>query len=379
MVPSDSATIAPQRPAEFEGLAIVDCDVHPYAPWHVASYLPARWRTYLEKYGNRGIPPVHSLLPGVRAFASRLDTMPPCGRPGADPDFTRGQLLDAYGIDVAILTEVQLFAGNRPAEFERELARATNDVLHEIWLESDPRWLASIKVAADQPETAAAEIARARELSDRFVQVMPEAQHDRPLGHPRFWPIFEAAADLDLPVAIHASVSKQRPASALGEPGTYYELRTGSADLYGQPLAASLIFEGVLDRFPDLKVVFIELDWTWVVPLAWRMDQAYRQLRDEVGHLELKPSEYLRRNFWFSTQPALEPEHPEQFHEMWAQWERAGLADRLMFATDYPHWDMDSPFETIPLTLPRELKRKILSENAEALYGIDVGAKARQP
>src|SRR5262249_54026452 len=69
-------------------------------------------------------------------------------------------------------------------------------------------------------------------------------------------------------------------------------------------------------------------------------------------------------HFWFSSQPALDPELPEQLPEAYAQWERAGFGERLMFATDYPHWDMDSPFESVPLTMPRETKRKILAGRA---------------
>jgi predicted TIM-barrel fold metal-dependent hydrolase len=91
-------------------------------------------------------------------------------------------------------------------------------------------------------------------------------------------------------------------------------------------------------------------------------------LREEIAHLERKPSEYVRDHFWFSTQPGVETELPEQFYELYAQWERAGLAGRLMFSSDYPHWDMDSPFEAVPRGLSREVKERILYSNAAEFY-----------
>jgi predicted TIM-barrel fold metal-dependent hydrolase len=243
---------------------------------------------------------------------------------------------------------------------------------NEEWLESDPRWLSSINVARVDPTWSAKEIVRCREKSDRFVQVIMQACGERPAGNPLHWPIYEAAAALDIPVAFHiASPPKQVLTTGVGASSFYFELRT-ALDILGQSIVSSLIFEGVFDRWPNLRVALIEMDWSWVVPFAWRLDSSWRVLRDEVPDLQLKPSEYLRRHFWFSTQPALETERHDQLATVYSQLEREGFGDRLMFATDYPHWDMDSPFETTPRGLTRELKRKILAANAAELYRLDI-------
>ena len=57
-------------------------------------------------------------------------------------------------------------------------------------------------------------------------------------------------------------------------------------------------------------------------------------MRSEVPNLRLKPSEYLRRNLWYTTQPIEEPEHPQHLraHFDWIGW------DRMVYASDYPHW-----------------------------------------
>ena len=86
--------------------------------------------------------------------------------------------------------------------------------------------------------------------------------------------------------------------------------------------------------------------------------------------LERKPSEYLRDRVWYTTQPMEEPERPQWYPAMYRQMERAGLGNRLMFSTDYPHWDFDSPTHALPRSLDQDARRRILAENASALYGI---------
>ena len=64
--------------------------------------------------------------------------------------------------------------------------------------------------------------------------------------------------------------------------------------------------------------------------------------------------------------PIEEPTDPQ--HLLYAI-EQAQLEDRLLFATDYPHWDFDSPTQALPRAMPKEMRRAILAENALALYG----------
>ena len=85
--------------------------------------------------------------------------------------------------------------------------------------------------------------------------------------------------------------------------------------------------------------------------------------------LQRAPSEYVREHFWFTTQPIEEPEKLQWLPEVL---ERSGVGDRLMFSSDYPHWDFDSPLEAIPETLPETTRRKLFYQNACRLYGLTV-------
>jgi predicted TIM-barrel fold metal-dependent hydrolase len=356
----------------FEGLTIVDCDTHNMPGERLLEYMPEKQRQYLSLVGLRTIPTEAAVRTPVRPMSNRLDSFPPSGGPpGSDPEFAREQLLDEYGISAAVVNNISLGSGNIPTELELSMVRAINDYNQE-WIEADPRWLISISTSVIDPAWNVEEVLRCRGTSDRYIQILMDPHRERPAGNAVNWPVYELAAELDIPVAFHVSGwPKHRLMAGVGATTYYTETRT-VLDTLAQPLVASLIFEGVFDRWPSLKVALIEMDWTWVVPMAWRLDASWKVLRDEVPNLKRRPSEYLRENFWFSTQPGIEPEHPHQAYEAFEQFERAGFGDKLMFATDYPHWDMDSPFDATPRRLTHEVKQRILSGNAAALYRLDL-------
>ena len=86
-----------------------------------------------------------------------------------------------------------------------------------------------------------------------------------------------------------------------------------------------------------------------------------------MPHLKRAPSEYIKKHFWVTTQPMEETEKPEHLLDVmdWIGW------DRIMFASDYPHWDFDDPFVALPPTLPTAAAAQIYSGNARALYRLD--------
>jgi predicted TIM-barrel fold metal-dependent hydrolase len=357
--------------------ATIDADVHNYAmPEQLLPFLPERWRRYVETFGLRTSD--DDGLIRARATASRTDSWPPSGvYPGGDEPFARAQLLDAYDIDFAVLnnmggTSASYVGGSQPRELSAALQRANNEWTAEHWLDADPRWLSAISLAFEEADGAVAEITRCRESSDRWVQALVADRTHLPIGHERYWPIYEALAHYDIPLAIHPGGNGMNRITGAGWPSYYYE------DHVGYPQAAfshvaSLICERVFDRWPTLKVVLVEGGWSWVVPFAWRMDASWRVLREEIPDLERKPSEYMRDHLWCTTQPIEEPERPEWFVDVFDQCARFGLADHLMFSTDYPHWDFDSPKRAVPPRLADDARRALLHGNAAALYGLGAG------
>jgi uncharacterized protein len=352
---------------------LIDADVHTRLPSNatLAKYLSPRWRRYYEQFGLRA-PHLAAHLLRPRAAACREDSWPPAGGPpGSDPEFFREQLLDRWGISYALVNPLDVIRfAEEPAEYSAALTSALNDWALEEWLEPDDRLYGSICCAFEDGDLAAAEIERLGG-HPRFKQILLNARTREPLGARRYWKLYEAAEAYDLPIAVHVGGLARNTITGAGWPSTYYEDHSGYPQAFHAHIT-SMVAEGVFERFPGLKLILEEGGFAWVPPLMWRFDRAWEQLRDEIPGVTQPPSHYIRKHFWFTTQPIEEPEHPEQFTQIL---EQLGMDDRIMFSSDYPHWDFDAPNQALPRTLTSEQRRAIRYANAAALYGFDgVGA-----
>ena len=366
---------APDRTGEAR-IPVVDVDVHPtvvVSDSSIRERLSKRWLDHLDLIGLRDTSTEARIVP-QRQFTHRLDAIDPSGRPGVIPDFTRRQLIDTFDMSGVVLgdaTALNLSKGNTnfPAQFGVELIRAFNDVHRDLWLADDPRFYSSINVLIEDPAEAVREITRCKEgpRGDKFVQVLIEPRSEYPIGHPKYWPILEACQHYGLPLGFHTSPGRRMTAN--GTVNYYFEWHTGFP-LRNYTLAASLIFEGAFDEFPGLKIALIEQAWSWAIPFAWRLDKSWELLRAEVPHLQRRPSEYLTEHFWFATQPMEEPENLEEFGPLLEMFHDLFGTGHMMFSSDYPHWDSDSPYESVPNHLPEDVRRRILGENASELYRI---------
>lgn len=371
------------RPStEDVGFTLIDCDVHPHFPAGLNSLTPYLDKAWIRRLGlhqrgawTTGIANAGGFeIPANSVYNSpegglRLDVMPSDGTPPAStPKLVIDQLLDPLGIDRAVLLPGNVFGlGAAPnADVANVLARATNDWLDDVWLQSDERFRAAIVVAPQDPVASAAEI---RRMAGRpgVVQVIIPSNR-KSLGDPHFNPIYDAAQECGLPIAVHPtgveSIYVNAPQIGGDPPWYYIEFHT-LLTLPQQASAVSLIAHGTFERFPDLHVVFTEVGVAWLLEAMWRMDKNWKGLRDEVPWVKRLPSEYMRDHFRFTTQPFIEPrrkEHLAQFIEMID-------GDRLLlFSTDFPHWDGDDPRWTLD-RLAQPTRDRLAVHNAVELYG----------
>lgn len=343
-------------------MSLVDTDVHERAELgELLPYLPSVWHKYITDYGwtpDRFLPYSQPTAGGL----DRADAKPNGDRPGgSDLGLVRRQLLDEYGIEQAILTGWLNASSMQEGwtEFKTALMSAYNDWEVDNWVERDDRLYGSIHVNAWDAEGAAREIERMAE-HPKIVQVMLYSG-DQAFGAPRYHPIFEAAQRHGLVVGIHHS---ENSPTALGRHRYFAEWHTLVPQVF-MSQAVSLIFNGVFDRFPELRVILIEGGFSYVPHLMWHADQQYRELRHEVPWVRRLPSRIIREQIRFSTQP-IEEFTSDQLTTLIGQMESDEL---VCFSTDYPHWDFDSPRDALPRGLPDTLARKIFGDNARAIYG----------
>lgn len=348
-------------------LRIIDCDIHPALAraQDLDPFLSARWRQHLLEYGKgtRGIYAARGNYPRFMPNTARRDAWPAHGGPpGSDVDFIRTQHLDPHDVEFGILEPLLEAGSPRNVDLQTALCTAFNDWQLATFTDVEPRLRSSILVPQDDGAAAVAEIER-RAGDGRFAQIQLSSRTPEPLGKRRYWPIFEAAERSGLPIGLHVGGPSASAPSASGWPSFYVEEHQILS--HSMPTqAASLILEGVFDRFPKLKVVMIEGGFAWVPTLGWRLDAAVAKMRSEVPDLKLKPSEYMKRNLWFATQPVEEPERPRHLRDVF-EW--IGF-DRMIYASDYPHWDYDDPNLAIRLGLSEAERHAIFRGNAEGVY-----------
>ena len=358
----------PALPTSDTRLKVIDCDIHPNLanPRALDPYLSANWREHYQTYGSFLREPFlgSSTFPKATPALARLDAWPSNGGlPGSDLEFMRSQHLDPLGIEFGIL---QLLGPNgqdqRNTAFGVALAQAANEWQVAEWTDREPRLKASIMVACEDPASAAAEIRRRAAQKD-FVQVLMTSRTRELLGQRKYWPIYEAVSEAGIPLAIHVGGVSGFPSTGGGWQSFYFEDHFNHS-VGMQALLASFVFEGVFETFPDLKVVSVEAGFGWAPAFKWRLDKHWQRMRSEVPHVRKPPSEYISKQVWFTTQPV---EEPEQRRHLLDVFEWVGF-DRLLFSTDYPHWDFDDPRFAFKAPMSDEEKRMVYSENARQLF-----------
>lgn len=342
----------------------IDCDVHVTVPGLavLVPYLDTYWRERVRVQQLERLDLTLTSYPPTAPLSGRADWRPEKGPPGSDLALLQREALDKFQLRYAILNclwgSQALFAEDMAAA----LCRAVNDWVASEWLDRDPRLRASIMVPAQNPELAAAEIERC--ASDpRFVQVLVLAGLDLPLGRRLYWPMFRAAAEHGLPVAIHAGSAYRHPPSASGWPSFLLEDYVSNTQLFAAQLA-SLVSEGLFAKFPTLKIVMVESGFTWLPAFAWKFNKTWRGVRMEVPWVAKPPFDIIRHHVRFTLQPIDAPSDATTLNDAIAQ---LGSDALLLFSSDFPHWQFDAD-DVLPEGLSDQLLQKILVNNPLATY-----------
>jgi predicted TIM-barrel fold metal-dependent hydrolase len=300
------------------------------------------------------------------------DSVPPDGEPpGFDYKTVRERLLDPFDVEYAVLTgeDILTISSLLNPQAAAAVATAYNRYLIDELLSCDYRLKGSLMVATQDVQRAAEEVRTFGDHPD-VVQVLLPCAATSDYGDPRYHPIYEAAVEVGLPVALHVGVEElgmKPPRSATAYPGYYDAEWHFLLVQWAISHLISLVFYGVFEKYPELRVVVIEAGVTWLPTLLWNVDADWKALRAEVPWVKQPPGEIVREHVRLTTQPLDELDSREKLRRTLEVVD--GLEDMLMFATGYPHGDYDRP-DLVSRWLPTSWREKVMSENARALYGL---------
>jgi len=401
-------------------LRFIDSDGHILEhPTAMVDYAPAEyrdriWHIETDSDGNEWL-----VFDGHRTLANTLASAGTAGmsddvrgrahrgelrytevRPAAWNAKARLHDMDEDGIDLSVLYPTMLLGiqSNPDLRFGIAQCQAYNNWASDHVQEGEGRLFASAALPPMHDEegvaAVAAELRRAASLPgivSAFMRPNPSVSW-YPFNDPVYDPIWEAAQETGLPIALHPFLAPDLPGACQGlrlanlrtAPG---ELTRGTSDDTGVPAMNNIYFTqaisnpvdvmsalcfltagGVCERFPGAKFIFLEANGGWLVPWLERLDHHTHKFPWDVPWLKMLPSEYFRRQCWISFDP------DETLLAVTAQSPLCG-PDRIIWASDYPHPDAKFPGVTEELAealapLPPDAQRAIASESAMALYGI---------
>ena len=290
------------------------------------------------------------------------------------PPESRIKVLDKERIRLAVLyPSAALVAGYLEPGFSHAAIRAYNAWMAD-WCGAFPERLKfAAPVALHDIDEAVREARRAvADLGAVAVTVRPNPVAGRRLDHPSREPLWEAVAELGVPLVVHESTGD--PATAGGEryggmmrPESYVFHHVISHPFEQMMAAMALICGGVLERHKALRVGFFEAGCSWAPYWLARLDDHFEhpRLGGYMRGLTMRPSEYFARQCVVTCDPG-DPTVPLAVD---------GLgADKILFATDYPHFDSGAgPVrEFLEAADPGEGDaRRILWDNARDFYRLD--------
>jgi predicted TIM-barrel fold metal-dependent hydrolase len=370
---------------------IIDCDSHVNEPpslWQ--DRVPARLRERAPRVertdkgdlwifdGGKGKWPVGlTAVAGLSFFDYKpmgitYETM----RPGSFDTKARLADMDADGIYAQVLYPSVTLKGAKIYSDDRELqtlcVRAYNEWLLEFCAGSGGRLIGQAILPTTGMEDTIAELEYAIQSGHRgaVISSMPNGGFEPKPEDDRFWAIAEQAS---FPIAIHIGsfvrgdlARKGSGWNSLAFVGTAALTKAGGQTL---PVVCDILFSGIFQRFPRLKIVLVESNIGWIPTLLEQSDDMfmrYRWYTGAVNEQKEMPSTIFFRNFWATFM--VDTVGMDLRHRM--------NLDHIMWSTDYPHSGSDWPnsrltIERVFRDVPKDEVKKMLHTNCKQLYRLD--------
>ena len=379
------------------GYRVIDSDLHWIEPGDLYdTYIDPRFKERAPRMGRtadgrpvrmmegQAIPP-WTADPGVNKVNQPLNekTEPYLARARRSkydpPSYL--EAMEIEGIDIAIMfrTLASMFISGDDTEpdFAAALARGFNDWAADFCKTDPARFKGTAIVSQHDPEEAAREARRAvEELGMIGVALLPMPIAGKHIHDPEFDVLWAELERLNVPACFHGTsgaISRDYiQARMVGHPAYRTLSHAASFTLELMLAAGSMILGGVLQRFPNLRVAFLEGNCSWAPWWLYRLDDQWEKFGPgEPIKLDATPSEFFARQCYTS----VDPDETLVYHVV----EEMG-DDNIVFSTDFPHPDGAYPHAVDNfLAMERitsQTKRKVLWDNCLRLYALEAPVPA---
>jgi uncharacterized protein len=354
------------------GQLIIDGDGHVVEDMNaISSLMPER---YKKKYGQRLFDPFPPL---DHLHSCNLHDLPPGSFAQVGPDGWL-EFLQDVGIEATVLYTTRGLAYGKivSRDWAIDLARAYNDWLARTYLKKSPRFQGLALIPLQEPDAAVEELDRAVKELGMCGAMLPSTGFQFNLGHKLYWPIYEEAARLGCCIGVHGGAHENlgmddlnpyAPVHALGHP-------------FGLMISfAGIVFNGIFDKFPNVKIGFMEGGVAWLLMCLERFDRSYEThiQHDPRGEFlklakDERVSDYIIRHIKAGRIfVGCEGSEPDLAHAI----RRVGNGP-FIYSSDFPH-EVNNEFCKHELRevmeneeLSVEDKAAVLYKNGQRFYGL---------
>lgn len=362
---TDGQVEAKQALERLDNLTVVDCDLH-MINVHLERYAPYIDEPYKSRILN--IAKTDEPLAGslVGSSTSDIEAQGHGLGDGIKTTTVEGiqNFMKRFKTDHVLLHghQMELVSNVPEKKWISAVVRGYNDFMLDEFCDGNDGIKTSVTVAPQAPYQMAEEIDRLADEDDIVNVHVLSLPPNGLLGDPMYEPIYEAASDNGLSIDYHISVPNPPWVSNSGGPGGISTAENTSVGTHQNiSHTASMIMQGIPEKYPDVKHIMLEQGITWVPWLEARLNKTYERRKHAMPWLDKKPSEYLHENFFFGTQPI---ENTAGTRNLTKIFEMMDAENMLIYTSDFPHYDFDYPSVlTIP-HMSEEADRKIFGQNA---------------
>jgi predicted TIM-barrel fold metal-dependent hydrolase len=361
---------------KFDDMLVVDIDAHvsESAFWdEVTDFIPSDvWKYNAKSFKDRGSANgLSNAQPGL-LYQNVFGRVPHSGITKESlPSGVHKQAalsrraMDAMGIDyMTVFPTAMLTLGVHPQpEVEVQIADAYNTWLTERVLTADPGLLGLLYLPFNTPEACAPMVEK---FADRkgVIGFTVTSTRYKPVHHNSYMRLYSVLEERGLPLAFHAAFNWED--GSMAQLNRFLSMHALSFVHCNLIHMTNWVINGLPERFPKLKVIWVESGLAWLPYLMQRLDSEYMMRTSEAPLLKRKPSEYIT-DMYYTTQP-MEMHHMKLVE---ATFEAIKAETQLLYASDWPHWDFDTPSTVWDLPfLNEKQKRNILGGNSARLFGL---------
>jgi predicted TIM-barrel fold metal-dependent hydrolase len=329
---------------------------------HNGKELAKNW-PYAEHLALSNHPPgltfqdVGGRIPHMAQLAEHVE--PVAGEP-RDVTLVR-RAMESMGISVQVVfPQPMLEIGFHPsAEIETQLIFAYNRWFTERILTADPRIRSLLALPFANPQACVRAI---REFGEKpgVAGFLITSQRNAPVWKAEYMPVYRELEERGLPLGFHAG-----PDYNVGHlMNRFVSVHSISFVTCNMVHLTNWVMNGMPERFPKLNVIWIESGLAWLPFMMQRLDHEFLMRQSEAPLLKKPPSEYMREMYYTS-----QPMERTNMKLLQSTLEAIHAETQLLYSSDWPHWDFDTPATIAQLPfLSETAKRNILGETARRLF-----------